>query len=330
MLALVDVASNKVLDFTLTKSENATDTLKLIRRTCKANGIFDRLYTDNGSAFAGHLVAGGNAHRFRNSGSMVTGVKPLGICYHLGIDLRFALPGNGQAKIAERAFATLSRVIDDRPEFKSAHAGHTPGAAPDSRVIPVPVDMVETVLRREVDRHNSEAGRRSHGARSRSCQAVFEAGLATRTKRVMTKWQGYLAGLIYTPVALDRWGRVTVDNWTYGQPETQSDLLPFHKSGAKVLLGRDPDDFSADCIAFDEDGRLICKGIAHVKAGAYDSKEGIRDAARNRKAARDATDRAAELNGYLSDADFAATLADLGTPQAPDVPTEKVVTGRSG
>lgn len=146
----------------------------------------------------------------------------------------------------------------------------------------------------------------------------------------MTKWQGYLAGLIYTPVAVDRWGRVTVDNWTYGQPETQSDLLPFHKSGAKVLLGRDPDDFSADCIAFDEDGRLICKGIAHVKAGAYDSKEGIRDAARNRKAARDATDRAAELNGYLSDADFAATLADLGTPQAPDVPTEKVVTGRSG
>lgn len=133
MLALVDVASNKVLDFTLTKSENATDTVKLIRRTCKTYGIFDRLYTDNGSAFAGHLVAGGNVHKFRNSGSKVAGVKPLGICYHLGIDLHFALPGNGQAKIAERAFATLSRVIDDRPEFKGAHAGHAPGAAPDIR-----------------------------------------------------------------------------------------------------------------------------------------------------------------------------------------------------
>ena len=84
MLALADVASNKVLDFTLTKSENATDTVKLTRRTCKTYGIFDRLYTDNGSAFAGHLVAGGNVHKFRNSGSKVTGVKPLGICYHLG------------------------------------------------------------------------------------------------------------------------------------------------------------------------------------------------------------------------------------------------------
>ena len=99
MLALVDVASNKVLDFTLTKSENATDTVKLIRRTCKTYGIFDRLYTDNGSAFAGHLVAGGNVHKFRNSGSKVAGVKPLGICYHLGIDLHFALPGNGQARL---------------------------------------------------------------------------------------------------------------------------------------------------------------------------------------------------------------------------------------
>ena len=330
MLALVDVASNKVLDFSLVKSENATDTVKLIRRVCKTYGIFDRLYTDNGSAFAGHLVAGGNVHKFRNSGSKVAGVKPLGICYHLGIDLHFALPGNGQAKIAERAFATLSRVIDDRPEFKGAHAGHAPGAAPDSRVVPVPMQQVEAVLRREVDRHNSEAGRRSHGARGRSYDAVCEAGLATRTKRVMTKWQGYLAGLIYTPVAVDRWGRVTVDGWTYGQPETQADLLPFYKSGAKILLGRDPDDFSADCIAFDEDGRLICEGIAYVTPGAYDSKEGIRDATRYRKAARDATDRAAVLNGYLSDADLAAALADLGTPQTPVAQPERVVAARFG
>ena len=115
-----------------------------------------------------------------------------------------------------------------------------------------------------------------------------------------------------------------------GQPETQAALLDHHKSGAKVLLGRDPDDFSADCIAFDEDGRLICEGIAHVKAGAYDSKEGIRDAARYHKKARDAADRAAELNGYLSDDDFKAALADLGTPHTPVVPAEKVVAARFG
>jgi len=133
MLALVDVASNMVLGYELAVSENAVDTVRLIRRTCETYGIFDQLYTDNGSAFAGHLVAGGTMHRFRNSGSKVAGIKPVGICHHLGIKVRFALPGNGQAKIAERCFASLSRVIEDRPEFRLAHAGHNPGAALTAR-----------------------------------------------------------------------------------------------------------------------------------------------------------------------------------------------------
>ncbi len=90
--------------------------MRLIRRTCETFGIFDRLYTDDGSAFAGHLVAGGAVHRFRNAGAKLAAVRPLGIRHHLRIDLKFALPKTAQAKIAERTFATLSRVIDDRPE----------------------------------------------------------------------------------------------------------------------------------------------------------------------------------------------------------------------
>ena len=113
MIALVDVASNAVIGWDLARSEIAVTTVRVIRSTCEAFGIFDRLYTDNGSAFAGHLVAGGAGHKFRHSGHPVEGVKPLGICSHLGIERHFALPANGQAKIAERVFATLSRVIDD-------------------------------------------------------------------------------------------------------------------------------------------------------------------------------------------------------------------------
>ena len=111
-LALVDCATNFVLDWELAEIENARATVRLIKRVCQTYGVFDRLYPDNGSAFAGHLVAGGAVHRFRNSVSKMEGVKPLGICHHLGIRLHFALPANGQAKVAERAFATLSRVID--------------------------------------------------------------------------------------------------------------------------------------------------------------------------------------------------------------------------
>ena len=137
LLALINVASIYVL----APSESAVDTVRLIRNVCEQHGIFDRLYTYNGSSFAGHLVAGGNVSRFRN-------------------------------KIAERTFASLSRVIDDRPEFKGAHAGHSAGATPTSEIVPVPFAKVQAVLAREVARHNAEGGRNSQGASGRSYRRV--------------------------------------------------------------------------------------------------------------------------------------------------------------
>jgi len=217
-LALVDRATNSVMDWELAQSGNARSTVRLIKRACQTYGNFDRLYPDNGSAFAGHLVAGGAVHKFRNSNTKMQGVKPLGICHHLGIKLHFALPCNGQAKSAERSFDSLSRVIDDRPEFKGAHAGHAPGASPDASVVPVDLEVARAILTREVHRHNAEAGRRARGMKGRSYQEAFESGFALRVRRQPTARQLCLAGLIYTPVKVDRCGRVQVDTWTYGQP----------------------------------------------------------------------------------------------------------------
>lgn len=78
MLALVDTASNFVLGYEIAQSENAVATARLIRKVCQEHGIFDRLYTDNGSAFAGHLVAGGAKFKWRGKGRGQPGVKPLG------------------------------------------------------------------------------------------------------------------------------------------------------------------------------------------------------------------------------------------------------------
>jgi len=283
MLALVDVASNFILGYELTPSENAVGTARLIRTVCREHGIFDRLYTDNGSAFAGHLVAGGTDFKWRGKGKRKPGVRPLGVCYHLGIEVKFAIPKNAKAKIAERTFATLSRVIDDRPEFRGAHAGHEPGASPDTSAKPVPVATVRAVIDREIARHNREEGRKGQGARGRSYAQIFIAGLAERIQRKPTAQQLYYAGLVYTPASVDRWGRVQVETWVYGGPETQAALLDWHGKG-QILVGRDPDGFEAPAVAFDESGRLICKDVMPVKAGVYGSVDGARKAARNRKA----------------------------------------------
>lgn len=331
MLALVDVASNMVMGYELAASENAVDTVRLIRNTCQKHGIFDRLYTDNGAAFTGHLVAGGNPQHFRRAGGG-GGVRPVGVCYHLGIDMRFALPGNAQAKIAERTFATLSRVIDDRPEFAQAHAGHAPGATPAAHIKPVPLAHAEDIIAREIARHNHEAGRTSQGAGGRSYADVFQDGLAARVQRIATTRQLYLASLVYVPRSVDRKGQIKADNWYYGGPETQAALLPFHASGQTILLGRNPDDLSADAVAFDESGRLICEGIQAIKPGDYDSFDGIRTAKRNSKAARTAVANAAQLNGYLEDREFdraLSALSDAANAKADAQPEPpRVVRGR--
>ena len=329
MLALVDVASGFVIGWTLSASENAVATLRTIRGACERHGIMDRIYTDNGSAFAGHLVAGGNVHKWRGTRAAGAGVRPLGICAILGIDLTFALPGNAQAKIAERTFATLSRSIDDRPEFRGAHAGHAPGASRSAEVEPVPLAVAEEVIRREVARHNAEAGRRAQGAGGRSYQQVFEDGLRDRPVRRPTQRQLYLAGLEYKPASVDRHSRVQVAGWTYGGPETRDALKEWHKRG-QVLIGRDPYDFAAPALAYAPNGDLICEGIEPVRAGAYDSADGAREAARYRKAARKAVAEAEEANAYLEDAAFRRLLAELPTPDGPHPAGGTVVGGAFG
>lgn len=106
--------------------------------------------------------------------------------------------------------------------------------------------------------------------------------------------------------------------------------MPYYKSGQSILLGRDPDDFSVPALAWTARNELICEGIEPVMRGAYGSVDGIRDAARNRKAAWDAVRAGAEANAYLDDADFAEALAAITTPGVPVIPSQGVVSGRFG
>ena len=227
MIVLVDVATNAVIGWELATSENAVSTVRLIRTACATFGVFDRLCTDNGAAFAGHLVAGAAVYSFRRRGHRGEGVKPPGICVNLGIDLRFALPANGQAKIAERPFATLSRVIDDAPEFAGAHAGDAPAAAPDSSVVPAPVDMARRVIEREINRHNAEPRAAQSG-----CQGAFlRAGLQGRADGA-----GAADGASDVPCGVDPYGGHAGPLWA-GE-DWRADLWRPADAGSPVAVSK--------------------------------------------------------------------------------------------
>ncbi|WP_203228123.1 hypothetical protein, partial [Roseovarius dicentrarchi] len=73
--------------------------------------------------------------------------------------------------------------------------------------MPIDIDTARRIIGREIARYNAEPGRRSQGARGRSYDDIFAAGLSHRVVAKPTARQAYLAGLIYTPVAVDREGR---------------------------------------------------------------------------------------------------------------------------
>jgi len=194
-------------------------------------------------------------------------------------------------------------------------------------VTPIALDEVRRIFAREVNRHNAETGRRGQRMRGRSYREVFEAGVKLRTRRVATARQLYLAGLIDTPVAVDRRGRVSVDGWTYGDPETQDALLPYHGDKQRILPGRNPDDFDQPALACDAAGNLICEGILPVKASACGSVAGIRTASRNRKAVNAATRRLDEAETFMDTARFKELTDGLPDP-GPLMPAPTSVCGR--
>jgi putative transposase len=87
---------------------------------------------------------------------------------------------------------------------------------------------------------------------------------------------------------------------------------------------------SAPAVAWNADGRLICEGIEAQRPGAYGSVDGIRTAARNRKAARAAVRKADEKVNAMDEAALATALAAIPTPPGPIVEPGAVVAGQFG
>lgn len=333
-LRLVDVGSGKVLASRIGKSENAVDTVALILESVRKFGIPKCIYTDNGRAFAGHLVAGGAAFKFRKRKAQGPLFEPPGVCHHLGISVNFAKPANGQAKLVERSFAETAKRIDAGPEFAGAHSGSTPGRKPEGKVRPVPIATVRAVFARELAHHN-ERKRRAGFAHGRSFNQIFDDGRIGQIHRPANERQLYLASLIYKPVSVDRNGRFKVEGWTYGQPDTQDKLsayFDFTRGQAKeqILAGVDPQDFSLPAIAYDSYGRKIVDGIRAVIAGDYQSKESAREAARYDKAARDSVAKAKEFSNLAGKALMAKATAayENSTPIAAVGPVSNVVEPR--
>ena len=152
--------------------------------------------------------------------------------------------------------------------------------------------------------------------RGRSFEQTFRDLHADRVPTKATERQLYLASLIYTPVAVDRHGRVQIHGWTYGGTGTRDVLREYHGDKQRILLGRNPRNFNDPAIAWNEAGDLICEGIEAIERTPYDSVEGARIAGRDEKKARKNVAAGLAAESFLSDQQMLKAWADLTPPES--------------
>lgn len=330
-LRLIDVATGKILQSVFCKTENSNDTAKLILGAVRQWGIPHFIYTDNSRAFSSNLVAGGADFKFRGKKDEATTFKPPSVTSILGINMKFAMPANGQAKLVERSFAETAKRIDCAPEFAGAHAGSRIDAKPSGKIKPVAMETVQAVFAREFAHHN--ARKRSGGyIRGRSFDEAFIEGLKVTQVRRASEQQLYRASLQYSHISVSKEGRVKVGGFVYGGPKTQEALYQFYdfrrqQAKEKIWVGVNPSDYSQPAVAYDNSGRPIIDKIEMIVRGEYLSQESAREAARLGKDIRKSTKAVGDLRKKISAAKEKEADAAYArnTPAPPVMPATTVI-----
>jgi len=281
LLAWVDRASHKALGIEIGKSENMQLVRKLSLKICDEFGIPANLATDNGSAFASPHIAGKVKHSFR--GKHDREWTPVGLFETLGINVLFNKVKNLGAKIPESKFSKWSRTIDASSEFEGAFSGHNPGDKPDSKVVPVPIELVRKIYQDRVSKCNEKPGRRTQNARKgESYNQIFNRLLAGQTRRVMTPGQRYRASLQFEKRTVNHLGQIRVNGCVYGfdsEDGSQDKLLRY--TGKQIMIGTDQSDYSAPAVVYDLDTRRqICGRVLPSLMGDFEDKEGARKSGR--------------------------------------------------
>ncbi|MGE0256963.1 MAG: transposase domain-containing protein [Alphaproteobacteria bacterium] len=317
MVAIQDLYSNRILAWRLDRSEN-TDLVRLaFRDVFETFGIPDRVWLDNGRAFASKYISGGAPTRYRFK---VKAEEPVGVLTALGMQIHWASPYRGQSKPIERAFGDLCKTIATHAAFDGAYTGNSPEAKPENYgTKAVALDEFIRVVAAGIALHNARTGRKTRVCGGTlSFDQAFEASYARAPIRKATDEQLRLCLLAAEQVRADRTtGAVRLlGNRYWGE------FLHAHM-GQPLTLRFDPDDLHDGVHVYRHDGGYLGKAECLEAAGFADA-EAARQHAGRRKAWLRATREVAELERQLSAPQVAAMLAAIEVDE-PETPEAKVV-----
>ncbi|MDN7351349.1 transposase domain-containing protein [Acetobacter senegalensis] len=277
VIAIQDVYSRLMLGWKFSKTEDSDTTKAVILDVTDRYGLFDKLLTDNGRAFASKKISGGATYRFRGKKPVDTEDEVKGILTLLGVNVGFAKPRHGQSKPIERGFRDVAESIDTLPEFKGAHCGHRPDAKPeDFTGKPVDIADARAIYDRELRDHNERTGRRTEMGKGKlSLQEVFDRSFRHRIPKRLTAAQRafFMSDMTLLKPNKDT-GALSSKGFTWWSAEHQ-DILLQHRHG-KVTVLFDPNERSKPVMVLDRDGNLLIDALPCLERGRFDSTEDAR------------------------------------------------------
>ena len=299
LLGLQDLYSGMVLAWRLSETENKETVRLVIGDMVERHGIPEKIWLDNGRAFASKWISGQMENRYRFS---IRDEDPKGILVSLGVDIQWTRPYSGQSKPIERAWRDLADNIAKHPFCAGAYTGNRPGAKPEnyaSRAIPF-ADFRDHVAR-EIDEHNHRAGRSSAVCRGRSFVETFQASLAEPT--TIIRWASEAQRSLWLLAAEKvQAQRGSGEIHFYGNRYWARELN--QHAGRKLVLRFDPERLQDAVRVYTLDDQLICLAPC-IAATGFDDADAARTHARDRGAHQRALKEQLRLSTKMSAAELA-------------------------
>ncbi len=321
LVAVQDLFSGKIVAYRIDRSENRHVVRLVFADMFRDWGIPDKVWLDNGRAFASKFISGGSKTRYRGK---VRDEEPQGVLTAFGCEIHWASPYSGRSKPIERAFRDLADRVAKHPAFEGAYTGNKPTAKPANyRERAIPLDEFKRILDEEIIAHNARQGRKSQVCGGvKSFDEAFNESYATAPIRRASEAQLRQTLLAVDSVSANRkTGAVRIfgnDYWT-------EDLNAVR--GQKVMVRFDPDDLTRPVHVYRHDGSFVATAEVWEMAGFDDAASAHRSAKMRRDINRKRRETA-ELEVRLSAAQVAAKLPRLEKADAPDAKVVQLINTR--
>jgi len=278
LVGIQDLFSGKIVAWRLAETENKETVRLVIGDMVERFGIPEKIFLDNGRAFASKWITGGAARRFRFK---IRDEDPQGLLTTLRVEIIWTTPYSGQSKPIERAWRDLAENISRHPACAGAYTGNRPDAKPENYGnAAIPMEEFRHLVAAGIAEHNARPGRRAANAKGRSFDAAFAASLAApgTIVRWASKAQRSLWLLAAESIRAKKGsGEIELFGNRYWSPG-----LSAH-AGKRVTVRFDPDHLEAGVDIYDISDRLVCHAQRIEDAG-FDDVSAARDHNRKRAA----------------------------------------------